>query len=190
MPRPRFPEGGVFDFDFNLQQFNVLRSRSNTNKKVISTQYTCVLFSHVFANQNPRPPLAILLGSADQYLRRPSRPHRFPLLLFDFPVLPKPFRPLPLRAHKSRRINTYKSLSKQRTLTIFRMIDLQKAGGEGGVMVNQKSGKDFYPACPELRREREQRVEGSTHYPPTTTHFMFMAPLAPPAPKDGPCREK
>jgi len=28
-------------------------------------------------------------------------------------------------------------------------------------MVNQKSGKDFYPACPELRREREQRVEGS-----------------------------
>src|SRR5712664_4222676 len=49
--------------------------------------------------------------------------------------VPKPRRPLPLRAPKSRRINTCKSLSKQRTLTYFGMIDLQKTGGEGGVMV-------------------------------------------------------
>ncbi len=47
------------------------------------------------------------------------------------PVL-KSRRPLLLRAPKARRINTCKSLSKQRTLTIFRMIDLQKTGGGGG----------------------------------------------------------
>jgi len=47
-----------------------------------------------------------------------------------FPV-PKSRRPLPLRAPKSRRINTYKSLSKQRTSVSFRMIDLQKTGGWG-----------------------------------------------------------
>src|SRR6267142_241088 len=52
------------------------------------------------------------------------------------PIL-KSRRPLALRAPKSRRINTCKSLSKQRTLTLFRMIDLQKTGGRGGVMVNQ-----------------------------------------------------
>src|SRR6266404_788399 len=43
----------------------------------------------------------------------------------------KPRRPLPLRAPKSRRINTCESLSKQRTLVSFRMIDLQKTGGRG-----------------------------------------------------------
>ncbi len=35
------------------------------------------------------------------------------------------------RVTKPSRINTYKSLSKQRTLTIFRMIYLQKTWGEG-----------------------------------------------------------
>src|SRR6267142_119659 len=38
----------------------------------------------------------------------------------------------PLPVPKSRRINTCKSLSKQRTLIFFRMIDLQKNRGEGG----------------------------------------------------------
>src|SRR6266850_2298443 len=38
----------------------------------------------------------------------------------------------PLPVPKPRRINTCKSLSKQRTLTLFRMIDLQKTGGGGG----------------------------------------------------------
>src|SRR6266850_6326869 len=47
-----------------------------------------------------------------------------------------PFRPLPLCAPKSRRINTCKSLSKQRTLTVCRIIDLQKTGGRG-VVVHQ-----------------------------------------------------
>jgi len=42
-------------------------------------------------------------------------------------------RPLPLRAPKSFRMHTYKSLSKQRTLISFRMIDLQKRG-VGGVL--------------------------------------------------------
>jgi len=37
------------------KHFNVLRSRSNANKKVIDTQCTCVLFSPVFADQNPPP---------------------------------------------------------------------------------------------------------------------------------------
>ena len=43
----------------------------------------------------------------------------------------KPFRPLPVRTPKPRRINTCKSLSKQRTLALFRMIDLQKTWGRG-----------------------------------------------------------
>ena len=42
---------------------------------------------------------------------------------------------------KSSRINTYKSLSKQRTLTIFRMIYLQET--RGGVMANQLSAQVF-----------------------------------------------
>src|SRR6266850_3550563 len=60
--------------------------------------------------------------------------------------VPKPRRPLPLRASKSRRINTCKSLSKQRTLTSFGMIDLQKTGGGGAVMVNQPNRPVEFPA--------------------------------------------
>src|SRR5882672_1006563 len=54
--------------------------------------------------------------------------------------VPKSRRPLPLRVPNSRRINTCKSLSKQRTLTTFRMIDLQKTGG-GGVWLTSLIGR-------------------------------------------------
>src|SRR6266403_899383 len=75
--------------------------------KVIDTQYTFMLSFRVFANQN---------------LRRPLNSLHFPLSLFDFPSPPKLFK-----------INTYKSLSKQRTLTSFRMNTYEKQGG-GGVL--------------------------------------------------------
>src|SRR5258708_23711441 len=41
------------------------------------------------------------------------------------------------------RINTSKSVSKQRTLTPFRMNTYEKEGGGGPVIVNQKSDKGF-----------------------------------------------
>src|SRR5229473_2515561 len=52
------------------------------------------------------------------------------------------------------RINTCKSVSKQRTLTTFRMNTYEKQGEGGPVIVNQESEKD---SCP----QRAQRVEGS-----------------------------
>src|SRR6266850_1210917 len=58
--------------------------------------------------------------------------------------VPKSRRPLPLRASKSRRINTCKSLSKQRTLTTFRMIDLQKTEGRGGTSFKPRT---LRPLC-------------------------------------------
>src|SRR5882724_11877641 len=46
-------------------------------------------------------------------------------------------------APKSCGINTCKSLSKQRTLTISRMIDLQKTGG-GGALLLTRNPKAFF----------------------------------------------
>src|SRR6266404_2313792 len=57
---------------------------------------------------------------ANQNLRRPLNSLHFPLPLFDFPSPTKLFK-----------INTYKSLSKQRTLTSFRMNTYEKQGGGG-----------------------------------------------------------
>src|SRR5882724_8131018 len=120
-----------------------------------------MLFSPVFACTEPRsvsaePPLLApaLSGSANQYLRRPSRPHHFPFLLFDFPVPPKLFRPLPPRAPKPRRIIDLQSLSKQRTLTSFTMIDLRKNRGVGSVMVNQTPDPRVSVPSPPRRRSR------------------------------------
>src|SRR6266446_2286521 len=119
------------------KHFNVLRSRSNANKKVIDTQCTCVLFSPVFADQNPPP--------------RRSRPHHFLLSLFDSPCPPKLFRPLPIPAPKPRRINTYEisvSVADKELTRSLNPLDatLMKNRGVGGVMVNQ-----LPPACPPWR---------------------------------------
>ena len=160
--------------------FNILRSRSNANKKVIDKQYTFVLFSRVFATRKSRPalpaPLPFPLASNSSLffsqacslfsVTATSQPFVYQSLRHSFhrdggshpssqklcaifapcysplPV-PKSRRPLPLRAPKPRRINTCKSLSKQRTLTSFRMIDLQKYRGMGGVMVNQLPPSTF-----------------------------------------------
>src|SRR6266446_7310994 len=58
-----------------------------------------------------------------------------------FPSAPKPFR-----------INTCKSLSKHTTLTIFRMIDLQKIGGWGALLLTRNSKTLFcgLSASPDL----------------------------------------
>src|SRR6266403_2598064 len=151
--------------DVTTGLFNVLPSHSNDANKVIDIRYTFVLFCRVFATRKSRParptPLPFLLSShsslffsevcslfsvtvVSQLFVYQSLRHSFhrdgvctPCLttqLFAHP--PMPFRPLPLCAPKSRRINTCKSLSKQRTLTVCRIIDLQKTGGRG-VMVNQ-----------------------------------------------------
>ena len=157
--------------------FSVLRPHSNANKKVIETQYTCVLFFRVFvytelrsATRKSRVPLPFLPSSHSNLffseacalfsVTAVSQPLVYQSLRHSFhrdggshpssqelcaifasccsplPV-PKSRRPLPLRARKPRRINTCKSLSKQRTLLSFRMIDLQKKGGRGGVMVKK-----------------------------------------------------
>ena len=167
--------------------FNALRSHSNANKKVIDTQCTYVLFYSMFActeprsaNQDTRPLLPTPSGTANQSLRRPSGPQHLSLSLFDFPVSPKSFK-----------IHTYKSLSKQTTSTLFRVIDLQKTQGEGRVMVNQLSDKD---SCPEKHRDEGSllflvaqsilAVLGWSHQSPIT------APLALSARKDAPCHDK
>ena len=93
----------------------------------------------MFVHTEPRPSIPTLSGSANQNshlftlsLEGPcSAPailaarailHRhFPVSLFHFPASLSPFRPLPLRASKSRRINTYEILRKccnQRTYRI------------------------------------------------------------------------
>src|SRR6266404_2193010 len=61
-------------------------------------------------------------------------------------------------------MSTEPKCCKQRTYRIvksFRINTYEKQGVVGGVMVNQKSDRDFCPVYPEPRREREQRVEGS-----------------------------
>ena len=140
--------------------FNALRSRSNANKKVIDTQCTPVLFSRVFATRKSRPafpaPLPFLPSSHSSlffsevcslfFLTAVSQPFVCQSLRYSFhrdggshPSSPSSQKlcaifvscSSPLLVPKSRRINTCKSLSKQRTLVSFRMIDLQKNRGRG-----------------------------------------------------------
>ena len=85
---------------------NDLRLHSNANKKVIDTQCTFVLFSRVFAATQPR---TVLTSLATAYT--PSR---------GFNSRRKVFR-----------INTYKSLSKQATLTVIESHSYKKHGGWG-----------------------------------------------------------
>src|SRR5882672_4370043 len=66
------------------------------------------------------------------------------------------------------RINTYKSLSKQTTLTLFRIIYLLKTWGWGGVMVNQISPGFCGPSChrvPELSRSYSITYKLPIFYP-------------------------
>ncbi len=129
--------------------------------KVIDKQYTFVLFSPVFvytesrsacteprsANQNLR------LGSAFPRCCRSSvrsdvqsSPtfQRFDVqtcqrldVFCSLPLFPCRPTPTPHYPPKLLRINTYKSLSKQRTLTLRRIYTYKKDGGWEGGMVNQ-----------------------------------------------------
>ncbi len=83
--------------------------------------------------------------------------------------VPKPRRPLPLRAPKSRRINTCKSLSKQRTLVSFRMIDLQKTGGRGVLWLTSLIGRLSFRQGSRTSRDtpqlsRRSRPRGFAHH--------------------------
>src|SRR5216683_2640715 len=65
-------------------------------------------------------------------------------MIGNFRVSPFHF-PLP---SKFFRMNTYESVSKQRTLTLFRMNTYKKQGGGAGLLLTRNPKKDFYPACP------------------------------------------
>ena len=71
-----------------------------------------------------------------------------------------PFRNscLTIRAHRSFRINTCKSVSKQTTLTPFRMNNYEKHRGAGVLLLTTHPMEDGYP-------ERAQRVEGPLFAP-------------------------
>src|SRR5882672_5159453 len=84
----------------------------------------------------------------------------FPFSHFHFLLSLTPFRPLPLRAPKSRRINTYEVPRKcciQRTYRIaksFRFRTYKKQGGWGVLWLTRHATKHVCPVYPEPRRER------------------------------------
>src|SRR6266403_286934 len=96
------------EFDSNLQTFNDLRFHSNANNKVIDKQCTSMLFYRVFAATQPRTVLTSLATACT-----PARGSNSHCNVF--------------------RINTYKSLSKQTTLTVIESYSYKKQGG-GGVL--------------------------------------------------------
>ncbi len=99
----------------------------------MDTRYTFMLFSPVFIATDPR--LFTLLALSFEGLAS------FPRVVAVCPASPDDFPlhfPIPRRSLSYLELYTYKSLSKQMTLTIFGTIDLQKTGG-GVVIVNQVS---------------------------------------------------
>src|SRR6267143_2169165 len=127
-------------------------------QRVIDTQYTFVLFCRVFATRKSRPALPAplpLLPSSHSSLFFSAVCSLFSVTAVSQPFVDQSLRhsfhrdggshpsskelcavfascSSPLPVPKPRRINTCKSLSKQRALTLFGMIDLQKTRGEGG----------------------------------------------------------
>jgi hypothetical protein len=66
------------------------------------------------------------------------------------------------------RINTYKSVSKQTTLTFFRMNTCEKPGG-GGIIVNQTRGPAIY---------RRKPASTGSHCSLFTTHYPLLTFLS------------
>ncbi len=97
---------GNLTLTLTFRYFNVLRFHSNANKKVIDTQCTFVLFSGVFAATQPRTVLTSLPNACTPPRGSNSRRNAF-------------------------RINTFKSLSKQTTLTIIESHSYKKHRGWG-----------------------------------------------------------
>src|SRR6266404_541674 len=115
--------------------FNAFPLHSNANKRVIGLRCTSMLFSPVFVHSD--------LRSATH---RPRLLSPRPTVLAACPATPHHFRFSPLHLlvlSNFFRINTYKSLSKQTTLTFFRINTYEKHRGEGGVMVNQTPDEGF-----------------------------------------------
>jgi len=105
-----------------FRSFNDLRFHSNANKKVIDTQCTFVLFSCVFAATQPRTVFASLPSACTP--PRGSNSHR-----------------------NFFRINTYKSLSKQTTLTVIESHSYKKHRGWGALLTrNPKMARVCVPA--------------------------------------------
>src|SRR5882762_8239485 len=84
------------------------------------------------------------------------------------------------------RINTYKSVSKQRALTHFRMTLMKNKGGRVQLLLTRDpkiadsgpAGKDFNPACPEPRRAEhpDERIASSAYgvYPDPVGVFLRL----------------
>ena len=140
----------------NSRLFNALRLRSNDMKKVIDKQCTFVLFSRVFPNQNPR----LVISSQFSSTVAPSTNH-CPQIASHHPL-------------KLFRINTCKSLSKQRTLTLFRLIDLQKTGGRGVLWLT-----NFLPPARRGGPPMSQRAYNCPLLPIASTLFHFPYPISP-----------
>jgi hypothetical protein len=119
---------------------------------------------------SPLLPIASALFSAtaaSQPLTYQSLPYSFyrnggvpPLALSSstaYPLstcLPKPFR-----------MNTCKSVSKQTTLTTFRMNTYEKHRGEGVLLLTRHPMKDVCPACPDPVGERPSEARGLCRNP-------------------------
>src|SRR6266852_652377 len=145
--------------------FNTLHFHSNANKTVIDKQYTCVLFSRVFANQNP----ALFTLSLEGLPFSPLRPAVFfPNLqpsnapfasrtgLRDLPTFQRPVsRPLPLRAPKSPRMIGLQKSIKTKDISILWNDRLTKSGGEGGTSFKPRNMRHvrlllFSTSCPSV----------------------------------------
>src|SRR5712664_2791265 len=105
-----------------------------------------MLFSPVFIATDPRLFTLLALSFEGSLEGRAF----LPAVAAVVPPLPDA-SPLP---HKSFRIHTYKSLSKQRTLTIFRTIDLQKTWGRGWLLLSR------FPMRTGLDSDYEVAVQG------------------------------
>jgi hypothetical protein len=96
------------------------------------------------------------------------------------PIPPKPSpsqRPIisPLTLF---RMNTYKSVSKQRTLTPFRMNTCEKPRGEGPIIVNQITVNRPHQTHSKAALT-PLRALPVTHYSTPTTHFLPLETIAP-----------
>jgi len=126
----------------NSHDLNTLPPRSNDTQKVIYRKYTPVLFSRVFAATQPRTVLTSLPTACTPPRGSNSRRNIF-------------------------RINTYKSLSKQTTLTVIESYSYKKHRGWGALLTRNpkmarvlRPGGDhrvpiagsFYPDRPNLSR--------------------------------------
>ncbi len=124
--------GGELTLTF--RSFNDLRFHSNANKKVIDTQCTSMLFYRVFVYTEPRSVSTVHPACPELGRKLRGEPRSAATqprtVLTSLPTACTP----PRRSHSHRnifRINTYKSLSKQTTLTVIESHSYKNIGGGG-----------------------------------------------------------